>query len=280
MKKLKNYLILFLLLIGSMYYTNKSITTLNENDSIMQEIKKTKEKYEITPVNAMVEKDWIIPGVNGITIDYEKSYHNMKKYGSYNESLTVLKEIMPTISIENHYEYPITKGNSEKREVAFIIKVEEKDPSKIMEIINQERIVATFFIDGDDIEKYASFIRKYSQNEYEISSFQKKYNTSMLKASKAYLENITKQKTKYCYIEEENKKLEKFCVKEKMHRIKPIHIEEKNMYQDISNTLENGMIYSIKITEDTEKELKSSIDYIKKRGYQFSTLKELLKESI
>lgn len=280
MKKVKKYLFLFILLLGSMYYTNISITKMQENDSIMKEIKKTKEKYEVTPVNAIIEKNSVVPGINGIKIDYEKSYHNMKKYGVYNESLTVLKEISPDISLKDVYEYPISKGNPSKRQISLLIKLEENSPSRVFEILKKKEIPVTIFLDGNDIEKYSSYIKKNPKHEYEILSFQKKYNSSLLKTSRAFLENISKNKTNFCYMEDEIEELKKHCIKEKLHIIKPLYIGKKDIYKGITDTLENGFIYSIEINENTEKELMSTIEYIQKRGYKFVTLNELLKESL
>ena len=52
-----------------MYTTNWMITKLEEKDHLMQEIRQSKTKYEITPVNALIEENQVIPGIKGISID-------------------------------------------------------------------------------------------------------------------------------------------------------------------------------------------------------------------
>ena len=97
--------ILIILLVGfSFFYTEQSIDLIRNTDPLMKQIKKSNYKYEIKPTNAKIKNNTIIPGTTGKEIDYEKTYTNMKKYGTYNESLTSLKETKPTISIDDIYD--------------------------------------------------------------------------------------------------------------------------------------------------------------------------------
>ena len=123
MKTITKYSLLALFLLGSMYYTNKVIITMRTNDPIMIQITNNKDKYEILPVDAIIEEETIIPGLNGVVVDQMKSYQKMKKYGSYNESLTVLKEEQPTTSVKDYYDKYIEKGNPSKREISLVFKI-------------------------------------------------------------------------------------------------------------------------------------------------------------
>lgn len=280
MKKGKQLLGLIILLIGSFYFTNHTITTMREEDPIMKEIEKRKEKFEIEPVNAVIQKESITPGLYGQEIDYEKSYNQMKKYGSYTEALTVLKNTKPEISSEDTYDFYIQRGNEEKREVSLIFTIEDKSLERIITILNEEKVQGTFFIDGNILNEYVSIIRKNTSHEYELLSFQGSKDSSFLKAASSYLHSITGIKGKYCFIEEENKAYERFCRKEKLHKIKPTISIKNNLYKTIKETLDNGIIYSIEWNEDTEKELSSTIQYIKSKAYKTTTLKILLKEQV
>ena len=250
-----------------------------KNDPIMKEIEKEKEKYEIAPVNAEIKENVIIPGSKGISVDIEKSYHKMKKYGSYNESLTVLKEINPVISINSNYKNYIEKGNKTKRNISIIFIIDDHSPpEEIISIIEKENIRVTFFIDGSILDKYSSFIKKYNNHEYEILSFNHNYNSSFLKTSRSYLESITNTKSRYCYTEKENKELLKDCSKNHLHTIKPINIYEENILYNTKKDLENGSIISIKIGDNSKKELSTMIRFIKQKGYSFTTIRDLLTE--
>ena len=127
MKKLISPIIIILFLILSFYYTNKSVAILKNADPIMKEIKNTEEKYTISPIDAQIVGDNIISGKNGKTIDYEKSYNKMKRYGTYNESLTALKDLKPVISIKDNYDKYIVSGNKNNRNISLVFTVKENE---------------------------------------------------------------------------------------------------------------------------------------------------------
>ena len=258
------------------YYINQFVEGLRKQDTIMQEIEKSKEKYEIEPVNAEITNNTIIPGITGVKIDTDKSYHNMKQYGSYNEAMTVLKEINPEITVNNYYDKYIEEGNKNKRQVAFLIVVNQ-NLERVISLLEKNNIKGTIFLDGQDLETSSRAISKANNHEYEILSYQKEYSPSFLKTSISYLESITRKKGKYCYTEEENQNLLDFCKKEKLHTIKKESIKEK-LYQEVKKTLKSGQIYAIELNEETEKEFSTTIRYMKQKGYEFVTLNELLKE--
>ena len=100
MDKVYKVIIAIFLVVFSFFYTEKVIDFIRESDPIMKNIKKSEKDYKVDPINATIKDNKIVPGVNGKTIDYDNSYKKMKKYGTYNESLTVFKEELPTISID------------------------------------------------------------------------------------------------------------------------------------------------------------------------------------
>ena len=51
----------------------------------------------------------------------------MKKYGNYNETLTTMKEVAPSISIDNNYDKYIFRGNNNKRQAALVFTVYNED---------------------------------------------------------------------------------------------------------------------------------------------------------
>ena len=203
----------------------------------------------------------------------------MKNYGMYNESMTVLKEEIPEISIENLYDSYLIKGNNKKHQVSLIFLVSEDIEIKnILEILKKEEVPGNFFLDGSMIEKNTSLINQYKENEYEILSYQKKYQKPLLKASISYLEMITKDNNHYCATQTENKKLLSFCKKEKLHTILLKNSIKENLYYEIKENINNGELLNIEINDKNEKELSPTIDYIKSKGYKIVKIKELLSE--
>ena len=203
----------------------------------------------------------------------------MKKYGTYNESLMVMKEIKPDISIEDEYDKYISNGNKTKRVISLIFKVKENtDISNILEILKKKKVQATFFIDGKYIENNINELNRLEDHEIEVLSYKNEYNPSLFKTTISYLESISKEKVMYCYTEKENDKLLNICKKEKMHTIKPQLVIKKDLYKNIKNNMNEINIISLEVNNYIEKELSISIDYIRKKGYKIETLSSLLEE--
>ena len=87
--KLIQVAVVLILVVFSFYYTNKTIDIIKQTDPLMKKIKEESTKYQIPAENAKEEDNKIIPGKNGKEVDYEETYQKMKRYGTYNESLTV-----------------------------------------------------------------------------------------------------------------------------------------------------------------------------------------------
>lgn len=277
MKKVIKLFSILLILVVGIYFTDTSIKTMREKDPIMKEIKNSKDKYNINPVNAEIENNTIVPGIYGKEINYNETYNSMRDYGIYNESLTKLIDKKPTISIEDNYDKYITKGNSKNKKISIIIKLtKDNNLDNLLNIINDTKI--TFFIDGTLLENNLNNIRKLKDYEIEILSYDNKIEEVFFKTSISYLNQITKSKAKYCYTENENADLLKMCSKEKMHTIKINKVIRSYLYKEIKNNLENGMIYSL--DTNNYNELKMSIDYIKSRGYEIEYLDCLLSEKV
>ena len=252
---------------------------IRNNDPIMKQIKMNK-SYEKKSINATIIGKNIITGENGRVIDYNKSYNNMKKYGAYNETLIETKEVSPTISITNNYNKYIIKGNPNKRKISLIFTIRDKNPS-ILKIINSKNISVTIFIDGTFLENNISFIKKEkTHHEFELLSYDNKYNEKYFKTSLYYLETITNKKSKYCYSEIDNEEILSLCNKLKLHTIKPSLVIKNNLYKNIKQNLSNGEIFTIEDNSYNEKELSTTIDYIIQKGYKIVTLENLLKESL
>lgn len=277
MKYIKKYAYLFIFMLVSIYYTNKSIEILKDVDPIMKEIKLTSNKYTIDPINAIIDNKYISSGVYGKEIDYQESYSKMKTYGKYNEALTVLKETQPTISIEKTYNKYLVKGNPNKRSISLIFKLtKEEDVTTLLSILENEDVQATFFIDGTLLENNMNMIRKLSNHEVEILSYNNDFKEELIVTSLSYLETITNRKAKFCYTETDNDKILNSCSKNKLHTIKPNKIIEKDLSKNIKKDLDSGI--TITINNYNNDELIYSIRYLKSKGYNLVTVSDLFDE--
>lgn len=280
MKRKMNILLLTLFSVLSFFCTDKIIYQWREKDPIMQQIKQEEYKYKIEPINALMEGNTIISGKKGQEIDRITSFNNMKKYGSYNESLMTIKTLSPEISIENNYDKYIISGNKENHMVALVFLIRDNENlTPLFSKLEEKGITATFFVDGTFLEKNTSVIKENPQVQFEILSYEGEYNENFLKTSISYLENLTKQKAKYCFTEIENDTLLKLCKKLNLHTIKSKNVIKKELYKTIKNNLQNSMIIALEPNNYIEKELSSTLDYIQKKGYQIVSLNTLLSEN-
>lgn len=281
-KKVIQVISVTLLMLFSFFYTNKSIELIRENDPIMKQIKETNTKYKVDPVNATIIGNKIIPGKSGKEIDYQKTYAKMKKYGTYNETLTVLKEIEPAVSVDDYYDKYIVQGNTERKNVSLVFKTDTiSNLLSILNILNQKNIPATFFVDGLLLENNTSLFETMTQNnhELEILSYDNKYDEIYFDSALNYLSSITKRKGKYCYAEYDQKEVIELCSKLKLHTIIPTVKTTTMPYKEIKDKLYNSAIISLPLSTITEEQLPAIIDYIKQKGYTFLSLEALLSEN-
>ena len=89
MKKIFSYIGIIVLSIFSFYYTDRAGEIVKKNDPIMKEIMANKDSYNVEAVNAIIDDDSIISGINGKEIDVNESYKKMKRYRKYNSDMYV-----------------------------------------------------------------------------------------------------------------------------------------------------------------------------------------------
>ena len=280
-KKLIQVTIVIALVLFSFYYTNKTIDIIQETDPLMKQIKEESKKYEVPAEDAKIEEDKITPGKNGKEVDYDETYKKMKRYGTYNEVLTVFKETTPTISIEDTYDKFVTGGHEEKKAVTLVFKItSNSDPTEIIRILNQESTIGTFFMDGLWLENNLVVVKEMLNHELEILNYNDKYEEIYFSSALQYLKNVSATIAKYCYAEYDNKEVIELCSKLELHTIIPTIKVTSSPFQEVKEKLQNAAIISLPINQTTETELKTVIDYIKSKGYKIVKLDELLSEAV
>ena len=279
-KKLIRGFLILLLSVFSFYYTNKSIELVREQDPIMKTIRSTSDKYNVKAVNAEIKDNTIIPGISGKEINYIETYTKMKQYGMYNEIMTTLKDVEPTISVDDYYDKYIVSGNKIKRSIALVFKIEKTTPKEIISILNKNKVKSTFFIDGEYLENNSKDIKLMTNHELELLSYSSGYDEIYFSSSKDYLESLTNRKLKYCYSEYDKEEVINLCQNLKLHTIVPTIKINNSLLKEIKNELTNSAIISIPISENTKQELDTTIKYIKSRGYTLEKLEDLLNENL
>ena len=165
MNKFFKYIGLISILLVSFYYTDKLSYIVNNNSRLVSEINDNKNKYNIESVSALIDGDYIIPGLNGYAVNVLKSYDKMKYLDSFNSYYLEYDIIKPSISLENNKEKIIKYGNKKKNEISIII----KDNKDIIDYINRYKINITRVVDINtiDINNY------YEQINGDINNYRK-----------------------------------------------------------------------------------------------------------
>ena len=188
----------------------------------MKQIKEESKKYEEPAEDAKIKENKITPGKNGKEVDYDETYQKMKRYGAYNESLTVFKETTPSISIEDTYDKFVTGGNEEKRAVSLVFPIKnDSNPREIVRILNQEDIAGTFFMDGLWLENNLSLVKDMLNHELEILNYNNRYEEIYFSSAIQYLKNVTGKEANYCYANYDNKEVIELCSKLQLHTVTP-----------------------------------------------------------
>ena len=267
---------LFLLLLISFMYTDKVFCEVKESNPVMKEIINYKSKNDIKAKNAEIIGDEITIGQNGISINSYKSYDNMKKDKKFNKDKIVYTESSPKISINDTYDYYITRGNTNKKYVSIIFKIDDKDDLDYILNLNNS-IKLNIFIDGKLIEEDISIIKDLVKLDYEVYNlgYNGKYCSKKIGLTNNTLEAVTNYKSMYCLNEEKNNNYLKICKKNKMLSISPKYVNSS--IEEIKNNLSNGMI----IVYDPN-EFNNNVNILSKavtsRGYEIVKLSDLITE--
>lgn len=263
MKKIFNIFSIICLIIISFVYTEKSMMVVREYDDIMIRIK---EQKNISEIKSIIIDDKIRPGVLEKKINIQKSYKEMKEYGSFNKKLLVYDVKDNKESLDNNLDKYIIGGNKNKQMISLIFKLNwNSDIDKLIEILDKNNIKGNILINSNWINK--DIINKIANNDHILISNDIKINK--------IIKNVFSQKKQYCY--GYDKEVLKKCSKEKYYTILPIEIND-NILIKTRNNLESGNFLSFEVSDNLINELENIINSIKNKGFKITNLIEHLSE--
>lgn len=276
-KKVFQVIGLLVLVCISFMYTEKAMIVVREQDPLMIELNEKKELYYKAPINVYINGKDIIPGYEGIEVDIDSSYENMKKYGLYNESMLKFKNVVPNNSVNNIYDKYIVSGNKLKNSISLIFVVNKNDDiSKVLEILEKNKTVATFFMDKQYIENNKDLIKKIVSLGNEVGHTNYNNDEELLFVNRT-ISNLSRE-FNYCYVNSYNDDVLNLCRAYSMHVIKPTVISGNNMIISIKKIIGSGTLFSFSINKNLNEELDHIITYVNQKGYTITTLSEHLSE--
>ena len=181
MKKVLKTCSIFMLMIFSFYYTEKIALYAQNTTPLKKEIKAFKESHNVSSINAKIDGNEIIPGLNGLKVNIEKSYKAMKIYNMFIEKDVVYDEIIPIISIKDYPKKIIVSGNVQRKAVSIIISKNNKNKN----YFDENKIKYIY----DNESKYCIIL-----NEDNCSGIKQRVKTSVYLNNTNFIKNINKVK--------------------------------------------------------------------------------------
>jgi peptidoglycan-N-acetylglucosamine deacetylase len=142
-------------------------------NSLKMEIETQAKNYEFPAENAKIDKVWkAMPGYNGLKVDIEASFDNMKKQNIFDEKKIVYEQIEPQVHLQDLPPAPIYRGHPDKPIVGFIINVAWGNEylSKMLETLKKYNIHVTFFLEGRWVQKNPDLAKMIVAAGHEIGN--------------------------------------------------------------------------------------------------------------
>ena len=255
MKKYFKYVILFVMICFSFYYTSIVKNLSDKNNVVISLINEYSVANDVKCIEGYINEDGVVLSYNGHIVDKENSYSNMK--GSvFSESLIEYKKDNCILTKENNVDKYIISGNKNSRNISIVIDIDDKLYYKDMKkIFDSEKVDINYLVSFNDIDLVNKNIL-IKTNINNIKKFKSKINSF------------------YCVKYNEFDIL-KYCKKEHINSIKMINYINSDLLLNTKRILGNGIIIFIKENESNYMELLSTIKYIKSRGFNIVSIDEL-----
>lgn len=272
MKKYFKLFGLLTLICFSFFYTDKVISVVSEQDPLKLQIIDLASLYKISPNEAVVSGNTIIPGNNGREVNVEKSYKKMKKNNVFNENLLVYDTLYPEYTLSNSLDKYVIRGSANKKEVSILFIIEsDNNLFKIINILDSKNIVGNFFVEYKYLNNNISTIRKISNHN--IYSYQQNYSYDTLSISNNIIKRISNTEPRFCLSKVMNDNNLGVCSYSNMNLIIP------SIYGDVSSimkNIDNGSIVLLDSNINIVNKLSYIIDFITGKGYKIVGLDKLL----
>lgn len=277
----------------------QSVTATSNKSDLMQQIEQKASK-EIQPQDAVIDPVWkATPGYNGLDLDIEASYKQMKKTGTFDDDKLVWKQLEPSKHLEDLPPSPVYRGNPEKPMAAFIINVawgNEYIPD-ILETLKKHQVYATFFLEGRWVKnnpKLAKMIVEaghevgnHSYSHPDMKSLQTSKVRDELKRTNDIIEVTTGEKVKWfappsgSYRDEVVEIADEMDMRTIMWSVDTIDWQKPSpdvLIDRVMGKMHKGAIVLMHPTASTANALNALIVQVKEKELRLGTVSSLVKE--
>lgn len=282
MKRIFQAVGIITLLVGSFMYTEEVAMTSKLSDDLLNEIKEKSGNYKISPIEATIKNNTIIPGINGKEVDVQESYNKMREIGYFNDKLLVYKDVFVKESLKENKDKYIISGNQSKKEVSLVFKVNNTDDIEgIINTLDKNNVKGSFFITSTFLERNNNLVLRSLQNGHTMGNLSddEDYDDSDFIWMKTVFISDKFQKNNYCYVEKPDDAVLKICKVQNSYTIIPTIVIKNRPFVQIKENLKPGNILLFYVNSKTKTELENIINYIKAKGYSIKSLEKLLDEN-
>lgn len=277
----------------------QSVTATSNKSDLMQQIEQKASK-EIKPQDAVIDPVWkATPGYNGLDLDIEASYKQMKKTGTFDDDKLVWKQLEPSKHLEDLPPSPVYRGNPEKPMAAFIINVawgNEYIPD-ILETLKKHQVYATFFLEGRWVKNNPKLskmiveagheVGNHSYSHPDMKSLQTSKVRDELKRTNDIIEVTTGEKVKWfappsgSYRDEVVEIADEMDMRTIMWSVDTIDWQKPSpdvLIDRVMGKMHKGAIVLMHPTASTANALNALIVQVKEKELRLGTVSSLVKE--
>ena len=258
------YIGLVVLFLFSYYYTGRIGEMMSNKNTIMVNLEEKNSTLNSECTEGYINENGVVLGINGLSIDIEKSYQNMKGLG-YDETLIEYNETVCVVNKENSLNKYIIKGNPSKSGASIMIDVKSFDyVDYFVNIAKDKNILINFIVDNNTINKHKDKLLDMEKEKFTIL-----FKGNNIKDYKNTFNN------RYCVYNDLNNMLE-ICGNEKINTLKTNKYYNKEALSGIKNNLEKGDLIILEENKKNLEELSSIINYINSKGLDIISISEHL----
>ena len=257
LKQFYKYFGIIAIMLFSFYYTERIALFMIKSDPIYETIEDVSSTTNVNYVNAIIKDNTIIPGVNGLEVNAEKSFQKMKSFGASNKYYLIFDQVKPDISLEDNKDKIITEGNASKKSVAIIL----SNQKVLIDYFQKNQIQASVLITKETLEKDSKLEQINDDSKY-------------MKETDNLLDSLNQNKN-ICIVNAYNQDT---CQKEKKYLVKPSLNLNRSNIASIKGKIQSGSIILIEETATLE-DVKILLNQINYKGLSILTLSELIMEN-
>ena len=280
----------------------KVIETFAESDQVIlySKIQSYAAELSIPAIDAKIDPIWkAIPGYNGLEVDIESSFKNMKQTNRLQKEKLLFKETSPKIHLNDLDPSPIFRGNPEKGMVALLINVawgNEFIPG-IVQTLKEKHVKATFFFDGSWVNNNPDLALMIHLADHEIGNHAYSHPDLAKKSREEVLEELNSTNEiidetigvqpiwfappSGSFNQQTIDVADELGMKTILWTVDTVDWKKPAPHEMISRVvsgIENGSMVLMHPTKPVFEGLDEMIEKIKSKGYQLGTVSELMSE--